>query len=162
MTTAPQSPAQDGAGATRLGPLDALILITERLTDLIQAENVLLNERRPSELTKQLDEKQRLAALYAREMAAVQKDPSRVQGAAAADVARLKIATTRFRDLIEENGRKVNAMRIVTERLVKSIGDEVAKKNRPVNGYDKHAAMRPATRNWQVARPISLALDQRV
>jgi hypothetical protein len=92
----------------------------------------------------------------------VQKDPGRVQGAAPADVARLKDVTARFRGLIEENGRKVNAMRVVTERLVKSIGDEVAKRNRPVNGYDKHAAMRPATQNWRVARPTSLALDQRV
>ena len=162
MTPAPQAQTPPGAGALRLGPLDALLLITERLIDLIVAENVLLNERRPSELTKQLDEKQRLAAMYAREMAALQKDPSRVQGAAPADVAKLKEATARFRSLIEENGRKVNAMRMVTERLVKSIGDEVAKRNRPVNGYDKHAAMRPATRNWRVAQPTSLALDQRV
>jgi hypothetical protein len=162
MTSPPHTPAQPGGGATRLGPLDALILITERLIDLIAAENTLLNERRPSELTKQLEEKQRLAAMYAREMAALNKDPSRVQGATPAEVAKLKEATTRFRSLIEENGRKVNAMRIVTERLVKSIGDEVAKRNRPVNGYDKHAIMRPATPNWRVARPTSLALDQRV
>ena len=66
MTPAPRSPAPSGAGALRLGSLDTLILITERLIDLIAAENVLLNERRPSELTKQLDEKQRLAAMYAR------------------------------------------------------------------------------------------------
>lgn len=162
MTPAPRSPAPSGAGALRLGSLDTLILITERLIDLIAAENVLLNERRPSELTKQLDEKQRLAAMYAREMAAVQKEPSRVQGAAPADVAKLKAVTARFRTLIEENGRKVNAMRVVTERLIKTVSDEVAKRSRPVNGYDKHAAMRPATQNWRVARPTSLALDQRV
>jgi hypothetical protein len=162
MTPAPQAQTTPGAGALRLGPLDALILITERLIDLILAENVLLNERRPSELTKQIDEKQRLAAMYAREMATLQKDPSRVQGAAPADVAKLKDITARFRSLIEQNGRKVNAMRVVTERLVKSIGDEVAKRNRPVNGYDKHATMRPATRNWRIAQPTSLALDRRI
>jgi hypothetical protein len=162
MTPAPRSPVQPDTGAARLGPLDTLILVTERLIDLIAAENALLNQRRPSELTKLLDEKQRLAAIYAREMAALNKDPSRVRGAAPAEVAKLKEATARFRSLIQENGRKVNAMRIVTERLVKSIGDEVAKRNRPVNGYDKHATMRPATSNWRVARPTSLALDQRV
>jgi len=38
----------------------------------------------------------------------------------------------------------------------------VAKRNRPVSGYDKHATMRPVTPNYRVARPTSLALDQRV
>jgi hypothetical protein len=151
-----------GAGAVRLGPLDALILITERLSDLIIAENVLLAERRPSEISKQLDEKQRLAAMYAREMAQLNKEPSRLSSAAPSDVDRLKEATARFRTLVEENGRKVNAMRLVTERMVKAIGDEVARQTRPINAYDKNAAMRPVTPNWRVARPTSLALNQLV
>ncbi|HUN51683.1 MAG TPA: hypothetical protein VMU42_11215 [Candidatus Sulfotelmatobacter sp.] len=161
MSAAPQSPPA-GNGAVRLGSLDTLILITERLIDLITAENALLSQRRPKDLSKQIDEKQRLAAMYAREMASINKDPGRLQGAAPADVARLREVTQRFRRLIEENGRKVNAMRVVTERVVKSIGDEVAKRNRPVSGYDKHATMRPVTPNYRVARPTSLALDQRV
>jgi hypothetical protein len=162
MSASPQLQPRVGAGAVRLGPLDALILITERLIDLIISENNLLAQRRPSEISKQLDEKQRLAAMYAREMALLNKDPGRLTAAPPTDVAKLKEVTARFRALIEENGRKVNAMRLVTERLVKAIGDEVASKSRPVNAYDKNAAMNPVTRNWRIARPTSLALNQLV
>jgi hypothetical protein len=157
-----QAGATTGAGAVRLGPLDALILITDRLVDLITAENEMLKTRRPSELNKQIDEKQRLAAMYAREMAALQKEPARVAAAAPADAQHLRETTARFRALVEENGRRVNAMRIVSERMIKAVGDEIAKRNRAVSAYDKKAAVKPASASWQVARPASLALDQRV
>ena len=140
----------------------ALIVLTDRLAALVEREIAALNERRPSALKEFENEKNALALTYRRQLAAIKANPAVIKKADPKVRARLRDTTRRFQALVESGMRQVGARRVVAEGLVKAIGDEVARRNQPVSGYDKSATLRPATANWSVAKPPSLTLNQRV
>ena len=154
--TRPQLPARpdDDAGA--------LIVLTDRLAALVEREIAALQERRPSALKEFEIEKSALALTYRRQLAAVKANPAAIKAADPKIRARLRESTRHFQMLVENSMRQVSARRAVSEGLVRAIGDEVARRNQPVNGYDRSAALRPVTTNWSVAKPPSLTLNQRV
>ncbi|MBT3361932.1 MAG: hypothetical protein HOE98_06135 [Rhodospirillaceae bacterium] len=138
--------------------IDTLTDITSRLDDVMAKENQILIHRRPHELAGYATEKEELASAYEREMAELQANPTLLSRAEPEEINRLKDATKRFQQVLEEHRRLVQTTKSVTDRMLKAITEEVSAKQRPVEGYDQTANIRtPFNRN---AKPVSLALNQ--
>ena len=138
--------------------IDTLTDITSRLDEVMAKENQILVHRRPHELAGFAAEKEELATAYEREMAELHANPTLLERAEPDEISRLKAATMRFQQVLEEHRRLVQTTKSVTDRMLKAITDEVSAMQRPVEGYDQTANMRtPFNRN---ARPVSLALNQ--
>ena len=133
---------------------EALILLTSRLTDLIEQETALFEARRPLETQSFQDEKSKLATIYRREIAAVKQEPDRLEGAPEAVKRQLKEITTRFTTALEANGRAVDALRVLTEGIVRAVADEAARLK------DQDAGYGPGYGRTSAAAP-SIAVNQR-
>lgn len=138
--------------------IDALTDITTRLDDVMAKENQILIDRKPHELAGYTAEKEELATAYQREMAELHANPTLLSRAEPEEINRLKAATKRFQQVLEEHRRLVQTTKSVTDRMLKAITDEVSAKQRPVEGYDRTASLR--THFNRSERPVSLALNQ--
>jgi len=114
---------------------EALILLTTRLTELIEQETALFEARRPLETKSFQDEKSKLATIYRREIAAVKQEPDRLEGAPEVIKQQLKSVTTSFTSALEANGRAVDALRVLTEGIVRAVADEAARVKDEDAGY---------------------------
>ena len=129
----------------------ALLKLTERLTALIREETRLFKDRRPHEALPLQDEKSQLANIYRAEVARARQEPSRFAGASTQIKELLREATRGFHAALEENGHVVNAMKTLTEGVVKAIADEAARQRSTGDGYGPGAHQR-------VAQPSGFAL----
>ncbi|ACG78348.1 flagellar basal-body protein FlbY [Phenylobacterium zucineum HLK1] len=106
--------------------VEQLILLTERLTELVAEQAQAFEQRRPQDAAAKLEETSRLANLYRHESTRVRAEPGLVGGAPLALRTRLVRATEAFDAVLARQGRAIEAARTVTEGLVKAIADEVA------------------------------------
>jgi hypothetical protein len=106
--------------------VEQLIILTERLTELITGQTEAFEERRPQDAAGLLEETSRLANLYRHESVRVRADTRLVEGAPLAARKRLIQATEAFDAILARQGLAIEAARTVTEGLVKCIADEVA------------------------------------
>jgi hypothetical protein len=136
-----------------------IIAITDRLGQIVAEENDLLASRRTADMEIHRDEKARLSEAYEREMEDLKAHPSWLEGGARDDVVRLKAATRNFREILAQHKRAMLAAKTVTERMLRSIGDEVAKRQRPPSGYSKNATL-TAAMGGGTGPAVSLALNQ--
>lgn len=142
--------------ANARNPVLTLISLTRRLMEVVAAENTVLHERRPQDARPLIEEKGRLATAYAQEMDIIRKNGGARSFGNADQLRELKRETSLFNKVLEEHSRLINRARIVTEGMLKAVGDEVAKRNRPPQGYGKNAAPVEA----KTAMPASLTLNQ--
>lgn len=131
--------------------VDQLILLTERLTELIALEAQAFEQRRPQDAAKHLDETSRLANLYRHESSRVRADPDLVAAAPLEKRMKLIRATEAFDAVLARQGRALDAAKTVTEGLVRAIAEEVATQRSEANGYGPGATTRTAD-----ARAITL------
>jgi hypothetical protein len=134
--------------------VDQLIILTERLTDLIAAQCLCFEQHRPQDAAKLMEELGRLSNLYRHESTRVRADPRLVAGAPADLRQRLIRATEGFDAVLHRHGRAVNAARTVTEGLVRAIANEVASQREQLSGYGPTA--RPPASAASAATAITL------
>jgi len=115
--------------------VERLITLTEKLTERLAVDSKAFEARRPMEAAGRLEETSRLANLYRHESARVQGDPSLVAGAPPAMRARLIRASEAFEAVLARHGRALFAAKAVTEGVVRSIAEEVAKSRTSMTGY---------------------------
>lgn len=106
--------------------VDQLIILTERLTELVAAQAQAFEQRRPQDAAALMEETARLANLYRHESARVRANPGLVSGAPLDQRTRLVRATEAFDAVLARQGRALEAAKTVTEGLVRAIADEVA------------------------------------
>lgn len=139
-----------------MSAMAVMLQITEQLVTLLESENDVLMREAPriaaKTLAKNEPEKRRLVALYERGMMALRGEKL----AASADTERLKALIERFRQGMEEHRRRLGALKQVTERLVKAIGEAAQGPLKPVQTYTPTAMMRPAFRAKSVSAPLAL------
>jgi len=121
--------------------VEQLIILTEKLTDIIVMEVGILKERRPKDLEPLAAEKVRFSKLYAREMALVNKDRTLIEGVKADLMATLKQATAKFRDALGEYQTILKAARTITEDMVHSIVGQVTDTHKPVVAYGRDVSL---------------------
>ena len=103
--------------------VEQLVMLTDRLTELVAQSAQAFEEGRPHHAAAQLEETTRLANLYRHESARVRADPTLVASAPLAQRARLVRATEAFDAVLARQGRAIEAARTITEGLVKAIAD---------------------------------------
>jgi len=123
--------------------VDQLIILTERLTDLITLEAQAFEERRPQDVAPHIEETARLANLYRHESTRVRANPALVETASAAQRTRLIRATEAFDAVLARQGRAIAAAKTVTEGLVRAIADEVASHRQQTACYGPGAMSDP-------------------
>ena len=139
--------------------IDRIVEISHQLGAVVKEEIQILAERRPRDLADFQDEKLRLSQIYQSEMSSVREYPELLKGAEPHDIDRLKQATFYLHDILNEQRRRVQAAKYITENLLKTIGDEVVAKRQPPIGYGPNAMVRrpPVVCAGAAA---SIALDQ--
>lgn len=124
--------------------VEQLIILTERLTELITGQTEAFEDRRPQDAAGLLEETARLANLYRHESTRIRADTRLVQGAPPAARQRLIQATEAFDAVLARQGRAIEAARTVTEGLVKCIADEVAAQRTKGISYGATGTQNPA------------------
>ncbi|PZQ62364.1 MAG: flagellar basal body protein [Phenylobacterium zucineum] len=114
---------------------EQLIVLTERLTELIAAQALAFEQRRPQDAAGMLEESSRLANLYRHESMRIRADKRLIDGAPAKLRTQLVRATEAFDAVLARQGRAIEAARIVTEGLVKAIAEEVASQRSQASVY---------------------------
>ena len=115
--------------------VEQLVILTERLTELIAKQALAFEQRRPQDAASMLEETSRLANLYRHESARVRADPRMVESAPLEARTRLVRATEGFDAVLARQGRAIEAARTVTEGLVKCIAEEVASQRSQASVY---------------------------
>lgn len=133
-----------------------LVKITLSLTDLIKQETSLLEQRLPREAQKLHGQKNRLMAEYRETLNHLQVN-EKLLGPKESSVRQyIQKVTDAFREVLRDHARIVLRLKSVAEGIIKSVGEEVVKKNRPVVGYGKNAAFKTPAQ----MQPTSLQLNQ--
>ncbi len=114
------------ANAEAIERVEQLILLTERLTELVALGAQAFEARRPQDAAAYVGETGRLANIYRHESARVRGNPQLIAGVGLARRARLVRATEAFDAVLARQTRAVAAAKTVTEGLVRAIAEEVA------------------------------------
>jgi hypothetical protein len=136
--------------------VDQLVILTERLTDLIAKEASAFENRRPQDAAQYIEETARLANLYRHESARVRANIALISGADAALRQRLVRATEAFDSVLARQARALNAAKTITEGLVRAVAEEIAAQRAPAAGYGAGAMM-----NNPVASGTAITLNKK-
>ncbi|PHQ70027.1 MAG: hypothetical protein COB93_06530 [Sneathiella sp.] len=131
---------QPRPGRQLLAP-HSLCDIISRLSAILEAENILLEENRPQAFSDSLSEKTRLVAIYNQQMTLIKQDPEKYKRFPKADIEKLKAASETFYATLDVHFRKLSTVKTVTEGLVKSVADEVMRKKAPPSAYTASASL---------------------
>jgi hypothetical protein len=107
--------------------VEQLLLISERLTALIDAETQRIEARLPPLDGEQADEKARLANAYRLELARVKQDRSLIEGAPPALLAQLRQSTVAMHETLAAHETALSAVKLVAEGLVHAMAEEVVR-----------------------------------
>lgn len=109
--------------------------LTMRLTARLSEESKAFEARRPHDAAASLAETQDLANVYRRESAQLKANPAALAAAPASDRILLVQATEAFEAVLSRHARAVEAARIISEGLVKTIAAEVAAQRGSPSAY---------------------------
>jgi hypothetical protein len=112
-----------------------LIDLTERLTACLRNEASAFEAHRPQDAAATLAGTQDLANAYRRESAQVKAHPEALAAAPAAERAALIKATEAFEAILTRHSRAIEAARIISEGLVRTIAAEVAAQRGAPSAY---------------------------
>lgn len=116
----------DAAALNATARVRQLTDLTSRLTARLSEESRAFESRRPQDAAASMVATQELANVYRRESAQLKANPAAVAAAPAADRTALVRATEAFEAVLSRHARAVEAARIVSEGLVRTIAAEVA------------------------------------
>jgi len=115
--------------------VDQLIILTERLTEVVADQCQCFERHRPQDAAARMEEAGRLANLYRHESMRVRADPGLVMAAPVELRQQLIRATEAFDAVLARHGRAVMAAKFVTEGLVRAIAEEVASQRDQLSSY---------------------------
>jgi len=135
-----------------------LIVLTERLTELVAAQAQAFEQRRPQDAAAVLEELSGLANVYRHESGRVRAEPALISGASPAERTRLVRATEALDAVLARQARALEAARFVTEGLVRAIAEEVAaqRERGEAQSYGPDAARVGKRRDAPSAKAITL------
>lgn len=138
------------------GPGAKLVKLTKSLCDLISRETTLLRERKTKAAQTLHGEKSKLIAEYKNTMSQLQVNEHLLGAKDSGERKYIKFITEKLREVIRDHARLVLRLKSVAEGLIKSVGEEVAKQDRPIIAYGNNAGYQVS----RAARPMSLSLNQ--
>lgn len=120
-----------------------LLALTERLTQRLAEETVVLEAHRPQDLRDRLEETRNLSNLYRIESMRVKADPSLLKGITAQEKQSLFKATEAFNEQLAHYERAVNAAKTVTEGVVAAIAEDMNTRRAGTMTYGARGHTRP-------------------
>lgn len=119
-----------------------LTLLTEKLTLRLERETAAFASHRPQDVSAGLVETLDLANQYRRESAQLKANRALLMAAPSSERMALIRATERFEAVLATHGRAVEAARVISEGLVRTIAHEVSAARALGTGYGAsgHAA----------------------
>ena len=120
--------------------VEALTVLTERLTAAIAGQAASFEAHRPHDAAATMEEVAKLANLYRRESAEVRANPELVAAAPLETRARLTRATEAFDAVLARHGRALEAVKTITEGIVRAVAEEVAAQRNIGAGYGPRGA----------------------
>ena len=139
--------------------LNDLILITERLAELLQRENKALHLRRTRDVHSLLDEKATLSRVYETRYKAVAEHPNIIAGADIDLRERLLAMGNRVQSLFDENARLLETAISANRRVVDLIAKAVQDQQPSAGVYGSHGATSRAGSN-AAAQRVAFSVDQ--
>lgn len=118
-----------------------LILLTERLGALIEADTQRIEAREPLAEGEAAEEKARLSNAYRLELARIKQEPDLIKDAPAALLGELKTKTQRLHEILARHDIALGAVKLVAEGLVQAMAEEVARQRGAAQGYGARGAM---------------------
>jgi len=126
-------------------PIEAMIGLTEKLTEVIAADAKSFEARRPQEVAVRIAETSALSNQYRHDSVRLRAAPQLIEAAPLEQRLRLVRATEAFDAVLARHGRALEAAKTVTEGLVRAIAEEVANQRSPASGYGPAAKPGDAT-----------------
>lgn len=120
-----------------------LLALTERLTQRLAEETLILEAHRPQDLQDRLEETRNLSNLYRIESLRVKADPSLLKGITAQEKQSLFTATEAFNEQLAHYERAVNAAKTVTEGVVAAIAEDMNTRRAGTMTYGARGHTRP-------------------
>ncbi len=121
--------------------LGDMIAITERLSNIMSKEIELLRSMRPQDIGELQETKADLAMSYETYLRELREDPSILGAAAPERKEELKIATSRFRSVLDENERALRSVKTVSENLLNTIVAAVAEQKAHSSAYSNTGSL---------------------
>lgn len=109
--------------------------LTEQLTACLVEESKAFEARRPQDAAATVAATQELANTYRRESAQIKANPAALAAAPATHRTALIKATELFEAVLSRHARAVEAARVISEGLVKTIAAEVASQRGSPSAY---------------------------
>ncbi len=125
---------------------DQLLAMTRRLIALVTAEIEALKAKRLNGASADWDEKERLAHAWRLEVAYIKANPGALAGVTEESRAGLRDAARELEHKVEAHARALEAMKIVTEGLVRSIASEIASSRSAPAGYGRSGTVSPGAK----------------
>ncbi len=123
---------------------DQLLAIATRLIVLVRAEVAALKARKLDGGSADFAEKERLAHAWRLEVNQVRATPSLLAGASREQKTALRDISHELEIVLEAHTQALEAMKTVTEGLVRAIADEVAATRRAPAAYGRSGALQGA------------------
>ncbi len=136
-----------------------LINVTSRLIDVLEREQELLKERRHSELSALIDEKETIGRVYQARVMGLQKDPEQLADAPEDMRDELRELALRVDRLVYENARMIDSAMKASKRIVELVADALKENANKAGTYSNKGASH-APRAAAGARSSTISLDQ--
>ncbi|NOZ66673.1 MAG: hypothetical protein GXP00_09305 [Alphaproteobacteria bacterium] len=136
--------------------LDPLINTIKDLTRVITEETNLLKTNRPKELERFLPLKNQLMASYQKEMADLNNRGGLLGSGNGPAIRQLKQESRVFQSVLTRHTRLVKALKTISENMIKTISDEVVKRQNQASRYGADGAK--STNK----HPTSITLNQTI
>lgn len=140
--------------------LGDMIAITERLSNIMCKEIELLRSMRPQDIGELQETKADLARSYENYLRELREDPSILGAAAPERKEELKIATTRFRSVLDDNERALRSVKTVSENLLNTIVAAVAEQKAHSSAYSNNGSLRGT--NGSAADTVSFSVNKQL
>ncbi len=134
--------------------VEQLILLTERLTNLIGQETALIEAREPPMAGAAAEEKARLANAYRLELARIKQDRDLLAGAPNGLLARLREVTALLHEKLADHEIALGAVKIIAEGLVQAMAEEAAHQRGGARTYGAKGGIETPS------APVPVALDR--
>lgn len=133
---------------------EQLVLVTTRLTALIQEETRRIDARLPALAGAEADEKTRLANAYRLELTRIKHDTSLIDGAGDDLLAQLRQSTEALNAALAAHEIALGAVKLISEGLVQAMAAEVSRVRQGETNYGASGGLS------QPSGPIPTLLDK--
>ncbi len=139
--------------------ISSLVETTRELTNVIRKEMTLLKEKRPAEIQNLNEEKNRLLVTYNEGLTALDKQGGFKAAGTGEIIRRFKKENEIFRDVLKQHKSMLFALKTVSEKMIKAIGEEVAIQTSQSRSYGANAKFQTPKGN---KTPTTLTLNKTI